>query len=278
MGKNKEDGSVSCTRYFLIILHVLFLVVGVILITIGVWIYSIPGTKNVIEVATEDTTTNQLHNVSLVVIVTGATVAVVSLVGFVGTVNNNRCILMMISILFVVLLLIEVTIAAVGFLFRDQIYKQVINEMSSTFILYEGDSATDTNSVAWREIQTSFACCGVTGYKDHVHINVTMNGSYVIGSAWYRNIGMNLNQEWPGSCCLTNKLGQVVNSTTCYADAYGNNNLRKQGCHTKATQFLSNHLLLISILVITVGCIEMGAVVLSCKMYTYVSQKEFRVF
>nr|XP_002131535.1 CD63 antigen [Ciona intestinalis] len=277
--KTSKNGGDNCRRYTLMILHCFFLVVGVVLIMLGVFLYSVPGTQSVIQVTTEATTSRQVHQVSLVTMVTGGCVVFISLLGCYGALNNNRCILMTIAVIFTVVLVVECALAAFGIMFQSQIALKVTDQMTISLSLYEGDDATDANSVAWREIQTFFKCCGVNtaeGFHNHTNINVSTSGNYTIGSAWYRNIGMLVNQSWPGSCCELDRVGEVSNPAVCYTDNENNTELHKQGCLDQVVQFLQRHLLTITLLAILLFVTQIVAIILSCQLFKNLKSSGFK--
>nr|CAB3229140.1 CD63 antigen [Phallusia mammillata] len=271
-----KKGCVDCSRYSLVVINVVFLIFGLLLVALGAFIVAVPATNYVITVSSTDVTTEQIWNASMLVIATGGFIMLIALIHCCGALNSSSCIMMGVSIFTGVLLVFEITLVVLGFLFSTQIGQHIVKELSYSLYDYKGDNATDPVSVGWREIQRKFKCCGIDtdqGYTNHTNVNISAAD---VGSWWYRNVGSTMGQEWPDSCCVQNKFGEA-NNTVCHRTvAEGNPDLYTNGCYEQVLRFLQVNMGLISVICIVIFVVEIASIVVSCKLYKVFKSPQFQ--
>lgn len=127
-------------------------------------------------------------NTSIVLIILGVVMLVVSFFGCCGACTENKCMLLTYASLLTLITLTLIAVSIVIYVFKDQVKDVIEDKMKSGMKNYNTtghEGVTDT----WNIIQNDFECCGVTNYKDWKTGSDLKNGNV------------------PDACCLTNTPG-----------------------------------------------------------------------
>lgn len=189
-------------KYTMFAFNFLFWIVGGIMVAIGFWAfwdkYTTYGEIRV------KTAFDVILDLSIVLMIVGAVVFIISFAGCVGALRENTCLLKFYSICLTVIFLAELAIAITAFVFPNKIQELINKELSRELIEKYRDDDNLRNLID--EFQKQYQCCGVSdeGYKDWSH-NIYFNCS-----------PENLSSERcavPYSCCKnpTNIVNNLVN-------------------------------------------------------------------
>ncbi|CAK8693085.1 unnamed protein product [Clavelina lepadiformis] len=263
-GREKTSlGKVNCTRYALVVTHLLIMLFSIILMMLGVWVIAVPGTKHLIQISSEDLSMHQIEKLCYLVIAAGFAISIVSFLGCIGAFSNSKCSMVFVVVLMVVLILAEVLLGVLAIFYQDKIQQAIKIQMGNSLFQYKGDNKEDSISVAWTQTQKTFECCGVdtdAGYENHTNVvfdygNFTL--SEVTGSEWFRNSDSE-DKEWPESCCKVISSTGRINVTACYdsVDSENINGLLKTGCADQTVTFIKRHFFAITALAILLIVVE----------------------
>ncbi|XP_074044491.1 leukocyte surface antigen CD53 isoform X3 [Macrotis lagotis] len=125
-----------------------------------------------------------------VVIIVGSIIMVVAFLGCMGSIKENKCLLMSFFVLLLFILLIEVTVAILLFVYEHKIGDYVAKDLSQSIQRYQFDNNT---KMAWDGIQKYLECCGVNGtsdWKDHIPESCpkqSPQGCYIKAKMWFHS-------------------------------------------------------------------------------------------
>ncbi|XP_053447315.1 leukocyte surface antigen CD53 [Nycticebus coucang] len=98
-----------------------------------------------------------------VFIIVGSIIMVVAFLGCMGSIKENKCLLMSFFILLLIILLAEVTLAILLFVYEQKLNDYVSEDLRNSIRRYYSDNST---KVAWDSIHSFLQCCGVNGTSD----------------------------------------------------------------------------------------------------------------
>lgn len=175
----------SALKYMLFFFNFLLWLCGGALIGIGIWANI---EKNKYYYQEIETIYDVLLDLSILLIIVGAVMFVLGYAGCVGAIRENTCLLKIFYSIIILIVLLEVTIAVLAFVFKDKMRNWVTNVLQEGMILrYQDD---EDAIMDW--FQENVKCCGINGYKD-----------------WNRNMYFNCSKDNPSglrcgvpySCC-----------------------------------------------------------------------------
>ncbi|KAG5668363.1 hypothetical protein PVAND_016304 [Polypedilum vanderplanki] len=154
----------SCTKYLIFLFNFIFWLFGGLLIGIGFYSgFDKFQNTGLIKI---DTYYDILLNISIVLVLSGGVVFIVSFCGCLGALRENTCLLKFYSLCLLVFFLCEMAIAIMGFIFPHTM-NQVLEESFTDRIitLYREDSDLQ-NFIDF--VQQEFNCCGLSsgGFLD----------------------------------------------------------------------------------------------------------------
>ncbi|XP_007076459.1 leukocyte surface antigen CD53 [Panthera pardus] len=98
-----------------------------------------------------------------VLVIVGSIIMVVAFLGCMGSIKENKCLLMSFFILLLIILLAEVTLAILLFVYEQKLNKYVSESLTTSIQKYRSDNSTRE---MWDSIQSLLQCCGVNGTSD----------------------------------------------------------------------------------------------------------------
>ncbi|XP_066147328.1 tetraspanin-5 isoform X1 [Euwallacea fornicatus] len=213
----------SCLKYMIFGFNVLFWLLGLGILTIGVWAWSEKDIFNNI---------GKVANIALdpafILICVGTVTFIIGFTGCVGALRENTCLLATYAIFLSVLLLFEMTAGILGFIFKDWIKSQATIGFQ-TFIIHYREDPDQQNLIDWIQ-EDWLQCCGIEGPKDWDRNNYFNCSSRVVGSREACGV--------PFSCCKR-KPNEIIKNKQCGYD------VRKPGFAFDVTKIINER-----------GCLE----------------------
>uniref|UniRef100_A0A182K8X8 Tetraspanin n=1 Tax=Anopheles christyi TaxID=43041 RepID=A0A182K8X8_9DIPT len=154
----------SCVKYMIFLLNFIFWLFGGLLIGIG--FYAFVDKWQATGLIKLETFYDIVLNLSLVMIIAGAIVFVVSLAGCLGALRENTCLLKFYSLCLLVFFLCEMAIAITAFVFPHKVNAVLEESFTDKIITTYRDDPDLQNLIDFA--QQEFHCCGLSneGYLD----------------------------------------------------------------------------------------------------------------
>jgi hypothetical protein len=169
----------SCAKLMLVIVNIIFILTGLVLIAIGIWLIADPDILKIVKFVVTDEW-RLFRSAGILLITMGAFVLVVSVLGFVGTLTESKIILTIYIVLLVVVFAGECSGGIIAIVYKDKIRDKIDDALTNSLNgLAKSDNKTDpyyssftesdnkTNCRAsevgatWDYVQVMFDCCGV---------------------------------------------------------------------------------------------------------------------
>jgi len=161
-------------RGILLFLNILFVVVGLALIGIGIYIKVANNFAAIINQFTsaDDFSAQSLGFLAFVMIGGGVFTLLIALFGCMGTLWNNRCLLYMYAIIVGIVMIIEFVGFILAFVYKAKLTD--VYETALSRILLTGLKNNDTRILAiFADLEKQMDCCGANNISDYYQYNVT---------------------------------------------------------------------------------------------------------
>uniref|UniRef100_A0AAY4ETX1 Tetraspanin n=1 Tax=Denticeps clupeoides TaxID=299321 RepID=A0AAY4ETX1_9TELE len=227
-------------KYTLFICCYIFWVAGAVLIAVGIYA-KIAKEQGIVDTVTADP--------ALLLIAVGSLMFSITFCGCFGALRNGSILLQLFLGLLVVLVLLQIATAALGFVFSDMVLERAQRLMEKGIVRYRDDQDLE-NAIDF--VQRKFQCCGVHSYKDW-SLNVYFECSVTNPSL--ENCGV------PFSCCVQRRNESVLNTMCGYGtqktkEFETSKSIYSKGCLSSIVQWGKQNLLLISGLSVGLLCLE----------------------
>uniref|UniRef100_A0A6P6Y595 Tetraspanin n=1 Tax=Dermatophagoides pteronyssinus TaxID=6956 RepID=A0A6P6Y595_DERPT len=162
-------------KYSLFFFNLLFWLIGTTLISLGVWSfleeynqYNLFKLNNIFDFF--------LH-ISVALILSGTIIFSMSLMGCLGALRENLCLIKLYSLMLLILFVGEIIISSLAFIFPQNVLNFLKNHLSKDMITKYREDTNLQNLIDI--IQLQFKCCGISdyGYKDW-SMNIYFNCTY----------------------------------------------------------------------------------------------------
>lgn len=163
-------------KYTMFIFNFLFWLMGVLLNGIGVYAVIDKWTSG--EGFRLDNVYDVIFNLAFLLIIVGSVVSIVSFAGCIGALRENMCLLKFYSFCLLMFFLLEMALAALGFIFPHHVTGFIETTLSDELIQNYRDDLDFQNLIDL--VQKDFECCGISssGYRDwskNPYFNCTKN-------------------------------------------------------------------------------------------------------
>lgn len=190
-------------KYVVFLFNFVFFLTGVALIGIGAYI-QVNMQKYL------DFLGSTYLNTSILLIIVGAVILVVTFFGCCGSCTENHCMLYTYGTLLSIILLVSIGLAITVYIFKDKVKAKVEDAMTNGLEHYNMENyegVTDT----WNIIQFDFNCCGVQAYTDWKDTDFGGSGNV------------------PDSCCLE-EMTECGKGVGNLPESEAKNKIHTRGC------------------------------------------------
>lgn len=182
---------------------------------------------------------------AIVLLGVGILLVLIGVVGCVGAVKEQRCLLGLFSTILLIIFAGLLVSAILAYIYKKSVSDQIETGMDKVLKRYGlNDSEPFTNQMDY--IQQKLQCCGVHNYTDW------------LDTPWYKNQLYVPKHNYPDSCCPTNTNSS---NTYCLSDKVFN-----KGCFDLVTNVFNNHLMISAIAALIILIILVLGVVFACVL------------
>ncbi|XP_071441020.1 tetraspanin-33-like [Hetaerina americana] len=153
-----------CVKYMIFLLNFIFWLFGGLLI--GVGLYAFVDKWQATGWVKVETVYDIILNISLVMIISGGVIFVVSFAGCVGALRENTCLLKFYSLCLLIFFLLEMAVAIIGFVFPHTMQSMLEESFTDKIIDSYREDPDLQNFIDFA--QQEFRCCGLSteGFMD----------------------------------------------------------------------------------------------------------------
>lgn len=209
----KLSTSSQCIKYLMFIFNLLFVISGIILLSIGSIIHSVYYNYH-------HFLDDRFFSVPSLLIAVGSIIFFIAFFGCCGAIRENYCMIVTFATLMAVVFILELSAGISGYVLRGSASENIKEKMHETMKNY--NKSVDITEV-WNKIQKDFDCCGTNG-----------------PSEWIEILG---NDTLPVSCCSSVSTSvstsqSVNNVSSCRLNS---NNVHSVGCLRAVETFVKAH-------------------------------------
>jgi len=260
----------SWVKYIMFMANFLFWLMGVLLLGIGT--YAVIDKWASGEGFRLENVYDIIFNLAFLLIICGGVIAIVSFAGCIGALRENMCLLKFYSFCLLLFFLLEMALAALGFIFPYKVSGFLEGTLSEELIQNYRDDLDFQNLIDL--VQKDFECCGISkdgGYKDwskNPYFNCTKNKD---DNPSVERCGV------PFSCCLQNVQTElnddglvnimcgfgVQDRTVFPKEKDVVKKIHTKGCIYKLQQYFEKNLFTVGIVALCVAVGQLGVIWLS---------------
>jgi len=240
----------KAVKYLLFFFNLVFVVFGVVLITLGVSVKT--GYSKYVPVLES----NDISLPSNLFLIVGSVMFFIAFLGCCGAVRENHCMMMTYSVLVGLLLILELAAAVAAFYLQSDMESILGKGFDNTLDNYYNQTyptAADHKELVsmWNVTQSSLHCCGANNYTD-----------------WTRPAHRPADQPLiPEACCLNGAFASctaLINEKNLYDTAFVKEHIYLDGCVKKVVEDISINKLGVTGIVLAV--VELLGVICACFM------------
>ncbi|KAK0174719.1 hypothetical protein PV327_010456 [Microctonus hyperodae] len=192
-----------CIKYLMFIFNLLFVITGIILISIGVTIRTVyDDYQHLLD--------DKFFSLPTFLIFLGSIIFFIAFFGCCGAVRENYCMILTFTGLLIIIFIMELSAGIAGYVLRKEAHQAIESKMISTMKQYN-DSPTIHK--IWEELQENLKCCGINNATDWMNAKV---------------------HEFPPSCCESDFINK--SNKNCTVET-----AMKDGCLGKLSSTIKAH-------------------------------------
>ncbi|KAK7166884.1 hypothetical protein R3I94_001306 [Phoxinus phoxinus] len=153
------DGCAQLCKCFLILFNILFALVGLALVSLGMWLRFGADTRGFFDI---DLKTAQFTIGVVVLVVTGALMLLVAIIGDCGACNHSKSALGVFSGLLFILIMIEISAGVLAFMMSGKVSEEVANFYATIYAQYL-NTRSPGQAMTLKLFHNAFGCCGIGG-------------------------------------------------------------------------------------------------------------------
>lgn len=235
------QGGQSLVKYLLFFFNFLFVVTGIILISVGgVFLSNVKGYAQYLG--------PQSSSTAIFIIVVGVIIFGIAFLGCCGAVKENYCMVMTFAVLLFIIFVMEFAAGIAAYVYKNKIHDLLDENMKQEVHDYNGTS----KDREWDDMQKNLKCCGSSSPLDWHTSNNTLfqNGTF------------------PDSCCMDVHPGFCLNDTT--SPVY------EKGCLFALEDYIVNNIAVIGGVGIGIAFVEVVGIIFACCLARAI-KKEYEV-
>ncbi|KDR23711.1 CD151 antigen-like [Zootermopsis nevadensis] len=236
--RDSDCNSVSFLKYVLHIFNVVFLLSGIGVLGVGIW--TVAEKQHYVALLTNAT----YELAAWVLIVTGCLVFVVTVIGCLGVLRNNRFFILVYTFALLLIFLLEAMVGIMSFLYEPHVEEELRLNLNNTFV--ENYKLDDKKTSAIDQMQIEYKCCGANLFEDWQY------------SYWQKeNLSEGL--KVPNSCCKT--------ITPHCGKSDHPSNIHYTGCRHRLAGEIRDHLIILSAVGLGICVLQIFGMIFSCCLY-----------
>lgn len=235
---DSDCNSVVFLKYVLHIFNIVFLLSGVAVFGVGVW--TVVTKHQYVALLTNAT----YELAAWVLIVAGCLVLIVTAVGCIGVLQDNRLFILVYTFALLLIFLLEAMVGVMSFLYEPHVADELYLNLNKTFI--ENYKLDDSKTRAIDHMQIEYKCCGANLFEDWQY------------SHWQKeNLSEGL--KVPDSCCktVTPRCGKSDHPS----------NIHYTGCRHRLADEIRDHLIILGSVGLGICVLQIFGMIFSCCLY-----------
>ncbi|CAF0853050.1 unnamed protein product [Rotaria sp. Silwood1] len=274
LGHGSMSLSMKFIRLLIVLFNMAFIVAGVTLLVIGIYILKDPKMQQLRPLLNTDVIAKNSQNLSsiqifaIVIIVIGGIILIIGFLGCCGAFKGFRFLHVIYAIIIGGIILAEIGIIIFFVAYQNRFKSQFVNKLQESIVKYYvgtpiNDSAiVNSVSMSWDFLQFNLQCCGAVNKND-----------YSNATQWNRTnpYDSNTNLTVPLTCCPLNATKNwdrlptnMIEANTC---AITSENAYSQGCYDRLIDLLATYKKYIIIGAVVVGVLEILAFLFALLLY-----------
>ncbi|XP_041977746.1 CD63 antigen-like [Aricia agestis] len=235
--KTELEYNMKSIRFLLLTITAMFIVIAGLMIVLG---FSVYGHFHNFSFFFESAKSGRFFTPSVLSIILGMVLLIVTLVGFFGSLKQSTCMVNLYAFLLSIILLLKLIVVILAFALDAQTLYSYVS-------VPVWDYTTDPEIQAEiDQLQRCLSCCGSDSYLDYVGMEFTANQSTVVVSTQVD--GDHVTVVVPESCCMT--VGEVY----C-------NKMRAVGCKSAVISLVVQNASVIGVLGVSVMFIQLLGII-----------------
>nr|XP_034840193.1 CD63 antigen-like [Maniola hyperantus] len=235
--RSETEYSMKSIRFLLLTITTMFIIIGGLMIALGFSVYAHYHTFSFFY---EGAKTGRLFSPSILCILLGMFLLIVTLFGFFGSLKQSTCMVNLYAVILTIMLLLKLVVIILAFTLdagtiRDLLYIPISQYASDPEIEMEID-----------RLQVSLNCCGGNSYADYADVEFTSNHSTTLVPT--PTGGGRVPIAVPQTCCI------LPHAEVCYR-------MRERGCKTALVILFSQNASVIGVLGISVMFIQLLGII-----------------
>lgn len=169
------DACAQMCKCFLILFNIVFALLGFGMVSLGLWLRFGAETKGFFDI---DLNTAQFTICVIVLMVTGALMLVVAVIGNCGACCGSKSALGAFSCLVTVLMTVEITAGVMAFIWSKSVSEELANFYITIYTQYLNTQAAG-QAVTLKFLSNAFDCCGIGGAIEVLARDTCPEGSLI---------------------------------------------------------------------------------------------------
>ncbi|XP_065345778.1 CD63 antigen-like [Cloeon dipterum] len=237
-------GGAALIKYLLFVFNLVFVITGIVILTIGAVILAEYGTY-------EGLLDGNYYSTPGLLISIGVIIFLVAFFGCCGSIKENYCMVLTFAVLMIAIFILEVAGGMAGYMLSSKAEPLLKKNMMEMLPQYNSTTGP-WNREDWDSLQKNFKCCGVESPADWMTHTALFNETF----------------RYPLSCC------SLDDPKKCSLDAPPSNatGIYKDGCLMSLEKFVSDNAITIGGTGIGIAVIQLIGVVLTCTLAKNIKQ------
>ncbi|XP_069675395.1 CD151 antigen-like [Periplaneta americana] len=236
--RDSDCNSVGFLKYVLHIFNTVFLFSGIGVLGVGIW--TVVDKQQYVSLLTNAT----YELAAWVLIVAGCLVFIVTVIGCLGVLRENRFLLLMYTFALLLIFLLEAMVGIMSYLYEPHVEEELRLNLNNTFIENYKMDERKTNAID--QMQMEYKCCGANLYEDWQY------------SRWLKETPTG-GLKVPDSCCKT--------VTDLCGKSDHPSNIHYTGCRHRLSTEIRDHLIILSAVGLGICVLQIFGMIFSCCLY-----------